>query len=162
MLSLRVLGSVCTLSLCIGLGSNKALAVGVPAGTDITNTAQVTYTVGATSTTTSSNSVVVTVAEILDVVVTRQSPLNTAVSASATQQEIVFTVTNSGNGPEAFRLVMNSVIGADRFRSDACHSVYLFRYRRERRSLARRYGVYRRHQRPVAQPRCLRDGSCRE
>lgn len=115
MLSLRVLGSVCTLSLCIGLGSNKALAVGVPAGTDITNTAQVTYTVGATSTTTSSNSVVVTVAEILDVVVTRQSPLNTAVSASATQQEIVFTVTNSGNGPEAFRLVMNSVIGADDF-----------------------------------------------
>jgi uncharacterized repeat protein (TIGR01451 family) len=49
------------------------------------------------------------------VVVTRQSPLNTAVSASSTQQEIVFTVTNTGNGPETFRLVMNSVIGADDF-----------------------------------------------
>jgi uncharacterized repeat protein (TIGR01451 family) len=59
--------------------------------------------------------VVVKVAEILDVVVTRQSPANVAVSASSTQQEIVFTVTNAGNGPEAFRLVMDSVIGADDF-----------------------------------------------
>ena len=115
MFSLRVLGAVCTVSLCFGLGSNKALAVGVPAGTDITNIAQVTYTVGATSTTTSSNAVVVTVAEILDVVVTRQSPANTSVFANSTQQEIVFTVTNSGNGPEAFQLVMSSVIGSDDF-----------------------------------------------
>ena len=115
MYSRRVLGAVCTLTAFIGLGSNKALAVGVPAGTDITNTAEVTYAVGATSTTTSSNTVVVKVAEILDVAVTRQSPLNTAVSASSTQQEIVFTVTNTGNGPEAFRLVMDSAIGADDF-----------------------------------------------
>ena len=113
--SRRVLGAVCTFLMCIGLGSNKALAVGVPAGTDITNTAEVTYVVGATSATTSSNSVVVKVAEILDVVVTRQSPANTAVGASSTQQEIVFTVTNAGNGPEAFRLVMDSVVGADDF-----------------------------------------------
>jgi uncharacterized repeat protein (TIGR01451 family) len=113
--SLRVLVAACTLIVCFALGSNKALAVGVPAGTDITNIAEVTYAVGATNVTTSSNAVVVTVAEILDVVVTRQSPVNTAVSASATQQEIVFTVTNSGNGPEAFRLVMDSVIGADDF-----------------------------------------------
>ncbi|HEY6125931.1 MAG TPA: hypothetical protein VIV63_14865, partial [Steroidobacteraceae bacterium] len=115
MISSRVLRAVCVVGLCIGLGSNKAHAVGVPAGTDITNVAEVTYTVGATSATASSNAVVVTVAEILDVVVTRQSPLNTAVSASATQQEIVFTVTNSGNGPETFRLVLDSVIGADDF-----------------------------------------------
>jgi uncharacterized repeat protein (TIGR01451 family) len=110
-----VLGAVCTLTAFIGFGSNKAVAVGVAAGTDITNTAEVTYTVGATSATTSSNAVVVKVAEILDVVVTRQSPANTAVSAGSTQQEIVFSVTNSGNGPEAFRLVMDSVIGADDF-----------------------------------------------
>jgi len=113
--SLRVLGAVCTVSLCVGLGSNKAHAVGVPAGTDITNTAQVTYDIGATSVTASSNAVVVTVAEILDVAVTRQSPLNTPVSANATQQEILFTVTNTGNGPESFRLVMDSVITGDDF-----------------------------------------------
>ncbi len=115
MYSLRVLGAVCAFTVCIGLGSNKALAVGVAAGTDITNTAEVTYAVGATNVTTSSNAVVVRVAEILDVAVTRQSPANTAVGASSTQQEIVFTVTNAGNGPEAFRLVMDSVIGADDF-----------------------------------------------
>jgi len=85
----------------------------------------VTYTVGATSTTASSNTVVVTVAEILDVVVTRQSPANISVTAGATQQEIVFSVTNSGNGPETFRLVMNSVIGGDNFDpSPATPSIY--------------------------------------
>lgn len=115
MSSLRVLGAICTVALCFGLGSNKALAVGVPAGTDITNTAEVTYAIGATTATATSNTVVVTVAEILDVVVTRQSPANTSVSANATQQEILFAVTNSGNGPETFRLVMNSVIGSDDF-----------------------------------------------
>jgi len=65
--SSRLLGAVCALTACIGLGSNKALAVGVPAGTDITNTAEVTYAVGATTATTISNAVVVKVAEILDV-----------------------------------------------------------------------------------------------
>jgi uncharacterized repeat protein (TIGR01451 family) len=113
--SLRVLGAVCAFTVCIGLGSDKALAVGVAAGTDITSTAEVSYALGATSVTTSSNAVVVKVAEILDVAVSRQSSANTAVSASSTQQEIVFTVTNAGNGPEAFRLVMDSVIGADDF-----------------------------------------------
>jgi uncharacterized repeat protein (TIGR01451 family) len=113
--SLRLLGAVCTVSLCVGLGSNKAHAVGVPAGTDITNTAEVSYSIGPTSATATSNAVVVTVAEILDVVVTRQSPANTSVSANATQQEILFTVTNTGNGPETFQLLMNSVIGSDDF-----------------------------------------------
>ena len=51
MYSLRVLGAVCAFTVCIGLGSNKAQAVGVAAGTDITNTAEVTYAVGATSVT---------------------------------------------------------------------------------------------------------------
>ncbi len=115
MSSRRVLGAVCTLTAFIGLGSNKALAVGVAAGTDITNTAEVTYAVGATTATASSNAVVVKVAEILDVVVTRQSPANVAVSASSTKKEIVFTVTNAGNGPEAFRLDLLSTIGADDF-----------------------------------------------
>ena len=86
-----------------------------PRGTDITNTAEVTYAIGATTATTTSNAVVVRVAEILDVVVTRQSPANTPVSASSTQQEIVFTVTNTGNGPEAFHLSLDSAIGADDF-----------------------------------------------
>ena len=60
--------------LAFGLGSNKAHAVGAPAGTAINNTAEVSYTVGTVNATATSNLVTVTVAEILDVTVTAQTP----------------------------------------------------------------------------------------
>ena len=79
---------------------------------------------------TSSNTTTITVAEILDVTVT----LNTAtvsVTPGATQQELVFTVTNTGNGTETFR-------SRDSRRSQAINSIrrtdnsfHLFRYRRQ-------------------------------
>jgi len=112
--SLRLIGAVATISLTLGLASNDARAVGVAAGTSISNTAQVTYNVGSVSTTATSNTVSVTVAEILDVVVTLQTP-SVAVSAGDTQQELVYRVTNTGNGPETFRLIMTSVLGGDEF-----------------------------------------------
>jgi uncharacterized repeat protein (TIGR01451 family) len=112
--SLRLLGPVGALAIALGFAPSEALAVGVPAGTSIDNTAQVTYTVGATSTTATSNTVSVTVAEILDVVVTLQTP-SVSVTGGATQQELVYRVTNTGNGPETFRLVMTSVLGGDQF-----------------------------------------------
>ena len=37
------------------------------------------------------------------------------VIAGATQQEMLFRVTNTGNGPETFRLQMTSVLGGDEF-----------------------------------------------
>jgi uncharacterized repeat protein (TIGR01451 family) len=97
-----------------GFGASRANALGVPAGTAINNTAQVSYTVGAVNATATSNTVSVTVAEILDVVVTLQTP-SVAVSAGDSSQELVYRVTNTGNGPETFRLVMNSVIAGDQF-----------------------------------------------
>ncbi len=114
MQSLRILGAVSALVLAFGFGSNKAHAVGAPAGTVINNTAEVNYTVGTVTTTASSNLVSVTVAEILDVVVTAQTP-TVAVTAGDTQQEVRYRVTNTGNGTETFRLVMNSVIAGDQF-----------------------------------------------
>lgn len=89
--------------------SGGARAAGVPAGTSIQNTAEVSYTIGASNVTTPSNTVSVTVAEILDVVVTLQSS-SVSVTPGATQQELVFRVTNTGNGPEALRLSMLSNI----------------------------------------------------
>jgi len=80
-----------------------AFAVGTPAGTNIQNAAQVSYSVSGVSRTTASNTTSVVVAEILDVVVTVASATVSA-SAGATQQELVFTVTNTGNGSEAFNL----------------------------------------------------------
>lgn len=91
-----------------------AHAVGVPAGTQISNTAQVSYTIGSTPVTTASNAASVTVAEVLDVVVTLQSA-TTTVSPGANNQTLVYRVTNTGNSSEAFLLTLNSVIGGDEF-----------------------------------------------
>jgi uncharacterized repeat protein (TIGR01451 family) len=98
------------LSLCAPL----AHAVGTHAGTNIQNTAQVSYSVGSSTATVSSNTSSIVVAEILDVVVTVASPTVT-VSPGATQQELVLTVTNTGNGTEAFNLaaVSAGVAGDD-------------------------------------------------
>jgi uncharacterized repeat protein (TIGR01451 family) len=98
----------------LALATNKAHAVGAPAGSSIDNTAIVTYSVGSVTATTTSNPTTVTVAEILDVVVTLQTP-NVPVVPGATQQEMLYRVTNAGNGPEAFLLTMSSVIGGDEF-----------------------------------------------
>jgi uncharacterized repeat protein (TIGR01451 family) len=110
----RLPGAVGALVVASLFASNGAHAVGVAAGTSIDNAAQVTYSIGATSTTATSNTVSVTVAEILDVVVTLQTP-SVNVAGGATQQELVYRVTNTGNGPESFSLVMTSVLGGDDF-----------------------------------------------
>jgi uncharacterized repeat protein (TIGR01451 family) len=112
--SLRILAVVGASALAFGLAPNKAHAVGAPAGTVINNTAQVSYSVGTVNATASSNLVSVTVAEILDVVVTAQTP-SVAVTAGDTQQEVRYRVTNTGNGSETFRLVMTSTIAGDQF-----------------------------------------------
>ena len=110
----RILGVASAFALALGLGSNKAHALGAPAGTVINNTAEVSYTVGTVNATATSNVVTVTVAEILDVTVTAQTP-TVSVSAGATQQVARYRVTNTGNGSETFRLVMNSTIAGDQF-----------------------------------------------
>lgn len=93
----------------------SALAEGTPAGTDIQNTATVDYTLGGSPVTAVSNTDTVRVAEILDVVVTVSSPVVT-VLAGATQEELLFVVTNTGNGSESFTLTPQSAgIGGDDF-----------------------------------------------
>lgn len=94
--------------------SGHALAAGAPAGFDIQNTASVNYTVGASSATATSNTVSLKVAEVLDVVMTLQSGVVT-VTPGATNQVLVFRVTNTGNGVEKFLLTLNSAIAGDDF-----------------------------------------------
>ncbi len=94
--------------------AGRAEALGVVAGTQIENTAQVSYTIGGTSVSTASNTVALTVAEVLDVVVTLQSA-TTSVSPGATDQVLVYRVTNTGNASEGFRLALTSVLGGDEF-----------------------------------------------
>ena len=98
-------------SLCAPLASHAA---GTAAGTNIQNTAQVSYTVGGSTVTTSSNTSSLRVAEILDAVLTIATPTVT-VSPGASAEELVFTLTNTGNGTETFNLTALSagVVGDD-------------------------------------------------
>lgn len=114
MKSLRILGAASALCMGLGLCANDAHALGAPAGTVINNTAEVSYTVGSVSTTTSSNQVSVTVAEIINVNVTAQTPL-VDVNSGDTQRAVRYVVTNTGNSSESFLLTMGSTIAGDQF-----------------------------------------------
>lgn len=82
--------------------SAPALAGGITAGTLIENTASATYTVGEQTLETDSNTVVIRVDELLDVAVASQE--SGAVPATAETAVLTFSITNTGNGPEAFNL----------------------------------------------------------
>lgn len=114
MKSMREIGALGALTLLAVLGTDRAWAVGAPAGTVINNTAEVSYSVGAVTQTATSNVVTVTVAEILDVTVDAQTP-NVDVDAGETQREMLYRVSNTGNGTETFLLTMTSVIAGDQF-----------------------------------------------
>jgi len=107
------------------MAAPMASAAGAPAGLQIDNTAQVNYTLGATSVSEPSNTVRIVVAEIVDVVVTLQSPA-VPVSPGATGQVLVYRVTNTGNGLEPFRLTIDSALGGDEFDpAPAAPAIYL-------------------------------------
>lgn len=105
-------------SLIFGLAAlataSAASALGTVAGTDIDNTAEVSYEVAGAEVSEVSNTLRVTVAEILDVDVTLRSPPK-PVSPGDTSEELLFTVTNIGNGSEAFALLVDSALAGDNF-----------------------------------------------
>jgi uncharacterized repeat protein (TIGR01451 family) len=94
--------------------TTPVFAAGTPAGTVIDNVAQVDYEIAGTPITVMSNVSSVTVQERIDVVVVLQSP-QILVAANDTDRALLFTVTNTGNGREAFQLAINSVLGGDDF-----------------------------------------------
>lgn len=88
------------------------MAEGVDAGTLIENTATATYEDGEGERTVDSNTVTLTVDELLDVTVTSLD--GGPVAASPGQAVLTYEVTNQGNGPEAFTLIADpSVAGND-------------------------------------------------
>jgi uncharacterized repeat protein (TIGR01451 family) len=96
--------------------AEPAHAVGTTAGTTISNTATATYTdpLGAVVNV-PSNQVDIRVDEILNVTVVTADPGDVATLPGATNQVLSFTVTNTGNGSEAFRLASINAIGGDAF-----------------------------------------------
>jgi uncharacterized repeat protein (TIGR01451 family) len=96
--------------------ADPAHAVGTTAGTTISNTASATYTdpQGA-PVTVPSNRVDIIVDELLDVTVASADPGDVAALPGAANQILTFSVTNTGNGSEAFRLAPINAIGGDAF-----------------------------------------------
>ncbi len=93
-----------------------AAAAGTAAGTTISNTATATYNdAGGNPRTVNSNPVDFRVDEILDVTVARADPGDVVATPGSTDQVLAFTVTNNGNGSEAFRLTPVSALGGDQF-----------------------------------------------
>ena len=112
----RTLKFIYVILIAVAIGGINAMAVGTPAGTDIQNTAQVSYDVGAvTGLTATSNTETVTVAEILDVTVTSLDASALQVNPGDTDQVRTFQVDNIGNGNEDFRLSVSSTLGGDDF-----------------------------------------------
>lgn len=104
--------------MAIGLVSlataRQGFATGTAAGTAITNTARVTYTLGASVATADSNTTSTTVLQVLDVVATVQTP-SVAVTSGDTKKPLTFRITNTGNGPDTFVLTPLSTLPGDNF-----------------------------------------------
>ena len=96
--------------------SVPAHATGTTAGTTISNTATVTYT-DPTGNPVSlpSNRVDIRVDEVLNVTVATAESGDIAAQPGSTNQVARYTVTNTGNGSEAFRLAPITAIGGDAF-----------------------------------------------
>lgn len=84
-----------------------AQAVGVAAGTSISNTVTVDFNVGGVPGT-AFDTDVFQVQEVINVDVTWQDAANIIVAPASVQQVLTFLVTNTGNGIESFALIINN------------------------------------------------------
>lgn len=99
----------------VALCSSAAVqAEGTPAGTIIENTAVVEFDVNGSPESVSSNAVSIAVDERIDVVMTVQTSQVIA-AAGDSAPPVLFTLTNTGNGSEAFRLAVDSALSGDDF-----------------------------------------------
>ena len=96
------------------LSSSPVDAAGTAAGTVIDNAAQLSYEIAGTPLSLTSNTVSITVDERIDVVVTLQGPQE-LVAGGDTGRSLLFRISNTGNGSEAFQLSINSNLGGDDF-----------------------------------------------
>ncbi|MEN9924707.1 MAG: hypothetical protein RL268_833 [Pseudomonadota bacterium] len=100
------------LALGLWVHAPAALAAGVSAGTLIESTATATYTSGTYDGSVTSNTVTVRVDEVVDVTVTAQ-PTTAVVAGDPVA--LSFSITNTGNGPEAFNLLVDAALAGNNF-----------------------------------------------
>ncbi len=96
--------------------ATDAKAAGTTAGSTISNTATASYTdSGGAPRTATSNTSNLRVDELLDVTVVSADPGDITTLPAATNQVATFTVTNTGNGSEAYALNVVTALGSDQF-----------------------------------------------
>jgi uncharacterized repeat protein (TIGR01451 family) len=91
-----------------------AWPAGTTAGTVVDNVAVVDFDLGGISSTQDSNTASFTVLERIDVDVTLQSA-QVAVAPNQPDASLLFTVTNTGNGSDIYRLAIDSALSGDDF-----------------------------------------------
>lgn len=113
---MRVAHLAAPAALLLALAAPAVHAAGVPAGTTISNQASADYTdpVGNPQTVTSNTNSFV-VQELLDVTVTQNDASNVTVDPADANVPMSFTLTNTGNGSEAFRLSVDGALAGDQF-----------------------------------------------
>ena len=94
------------------MSASAGIGAGVPAGTLINNTAVASFSSGGSTQTITSNTVAITVDELVDVAVASKDASAIAISGSAV---LSFNVTNTGNGPEAFVLTADPNVSGNNF-----------------------------------------------
>lgn len=96
--------------------AQAAWGAGTPAGTRIGNTATLSYSLpGKPPETVAAVAADVVVARVVDVVVTWQDAAAIPAGSPDTGKALSFAVTNTGNGPETFRLTRNDAQAGDQF-----------------------------------------------
>ncbi len=95
------------------LWTGSASAEGVAAGTLIENTATATYNAGGPSETVDSNTVTILVDELLDVAVATLAA--GSVSVAEGSEVLSYSITNTGNGSEAFNLTAIAAVSGNDF-----------------------------------------------
>lgn len=112
-LAMRAAGTFALVAIGAALAPTAAYATGVSAGTLIQNTASATYTSGSASGTVTSNTVTLKVDEVLDVAVAGLT--TTPATAGSGNVVLEYSITNTGNGPEAFNVVVNPAVAGNDF-----------------------------------------------
>lgn len=96
------------------LGSRPVLAGGTPAGTAIDNVADVTFTIGGSTSTLRTLPARIVVNELLDVSAVALTP-TVAVQPGDTQRVVAIRLVNTGNGSEAYSLALDAALTGDQF-----------------------------------------------
>lgn len=99
----------------MAVAAQPVLAAGTRAGTTISNTATASFDNGAGTQNVNSNTVDLKVDELLNVTVASNNPADVTTTPGATGQVLSYTVTNTGNGQESFRISSVANVGGDNY-----------------------------------------------